>query len=151
MEGDWLRLTPGPCSGADSRSLLPSPAARTATCSHPTTRRPTHARRKEAQLHLGCREGPGASWEGGVPLLPRRRQESKEKCLEQERPVGAQPAFLPQPPAFPRGRWQVRRLFHWSGSWTSEGKGQQKGRFLTQDAGWVVPGVGALGAWGRVG
>ena len=80
MEGDWLRLSPRPCSGADSRSLLPSLAARTTTCSHPTTRRLTHAHRKEAQLHTGCREGPGASWEGGVPLLPRQRQESKESA-----------------------------------------------------------------------
>lgn len=77
VEGDWLRLTPKPCSGADSRSLLLSLAARTTTCSHPTTHRLTHAHRKEAQLRRGCRDGPGASWEGGVPLLPRRRQESE--------------------------------------------------------------------------
>lgn len=78
-----MRRTPRPCSGAASRSLLPSLAARTATCSHPTTRRLTHARRKEAQLHTGRREGPGAAGRaqsrlgGRVPLSPRRRQESE--------------------------------------------------------------------------
>lgn len=77
-----MRRTPRPCSGAASRSLLPSLAARTTTCSHPTTRRLTHARRKEAQLHTGRREGPGAAGRaqsrlgGRVPLSPRRRQES---------------------------------------------------------------------------
>lgn len=77
-----MRRTPRPCSGAASRSLLPSLAARTTTCSHPTTRRLTHARRKEAQLHIGRREGPGAAGRaqsrlgGRVPLSPRRRQES---------------------------------------------------------------------------
>ena len=149
VEGDWLRPTPRPCSGADSRSLLPSLAARTTTCSHPTTRRLTHAHRKEAQLHTGCREGPGASWEGGVPLLPRRRQESKESAWSRRGLwAPSQPSCL-SPPAFPRGRWQARvSAFRWSGSWTSEGKGQQKGPFFLTDAGWLVPGVWALWAWG---
>lgn len=40
----------------------------------------------------------------------------------------------------------MRCLFHWSGSWTSEGKGQQKGPFLT-------PGhrVGGARSWGPQG
>uniref|UniRef100_A0A4X1VXX5 Nonsense-mediated mRNA decay factor n=1 Tax=Sus scrofa TaxID=9823 RepID=A0A4X1VXX5_PIG len=88
VEGDWLRPTPRPCSGADSRSLLPSLAARTTTCSHPTTRRLTHAHRKEAQLHTGCKEGPGASWEGGVTPVAKTTSGRQGRCLEQERPVG---------------------------------------------------------------
>ena len=150
MEGDWLRLTPRPCSGADSRSLVPSLAARTTTCSHPTTHRLTHAHRKEAQLHTGCREGPGASWEGGVPLLPRRSQESKESAWSRRGLwAPSQPSCL-SPLLSPGAGGRCGSVsLEWF--WTSEGKGQQKGRFLTQDAGWVVPGVGALGAWGRVG
>lgn len=83
-----MRPTPRPCSGADSRSLLPSLAARTTTCSHPTTRRLTHAHRKEAQLHTGCKEGPGASWEGGVTPVAKTTSGRQGRCLEQERPVG---------------------------------------------------------------
>ena len=131
---------------ADSTSLLPSLAARTTTCSHPTTRRLTHVHRKEAQLHTGCRKGPGASWEGGVSLFPRQCQESKESAWSRRGLwAPSQPSCL-SPPAFPRGRWQARvSAFHWSRSRTAEGKGQQKGPFfLNQAIGWLVPGVWAL-------
>lgn len=62
------------------------------------------------------------------------------------RPLASLPASAP---CFPQGQRQVRCLFHWSGSWTSEGKGTAEGPSSPQDAGWVVPGVGALGAWGQ--
>lgn len=58
MEGDWLRPIPKPCSGADSRSLLPS-GCRTAARSHPTA---DSARTREgARLHRlrGAREPAG--------------------------------------------------------------------------------------------
>lgn len=60
VEGDWLRLAPGPCSGADSRSLLPTLG------SHPTTRRlGTHTGRQPS-----CTPAAGrahARREGGAP------------------------------------------------------------------------------------
>lgn len=67
---------PRPCSGAASRSLLPSLAARTTTCSHPTTHRSTHAGRKPSCTQAAGR-APGAAGKapkplgGRVPLLRR--------------------------------------------------------------------------------
>lgn len=151
MEGDWLKLSPRPCSGADSRSLLPSLAARTTTCSHPTTRRLTHAHRKEAQLHTGCREGPGASWEGGVPLLPRRRQESKESARSRRGLwAPSQPSCL-SPLLSPGAGGRCGVCFIGVVPGPLRGRDSRRGPSSPQDTGWVVPGVGALGAWGRVG
>lgn len=122
-----MRWTPRPCSGADSRSLLPSLAARTATCSHPTTRRlhsRTHAERRPQGGPGSRREGPEPAGRAG-PLVV-KTSGKQGKCLEQERPVGPQPALLPRPPAVPGGRRRARAsVFHGSGLWTSEGEGRQ--------------------------
>lgn len=66
--------------------------------------------------------------------------------------MGPQPALLLQPPAVPRGRWQAwASAFHWSGLWTSEGKGQRKGpsSSLKTQGGWCQE-SGASGAGGRI-
>lgn len=117
----------------------------------------THAGRKPSCTQAAGRArepqgGPRAGWEGGSPC--RQDMSGKRgKCLEQERPVGPQPALLPQPPMVPRGRWQAwASAFHWSGLWTSEGKGQRKGpsSSLKTQGGWCQE-SGASGAGGRIG
>lgn len=135
-----MRWTPRPCSGADSRSLLPSLAAEATTCSHPTTRRRTHARTQRG----GRREGPEPAGRAG-PLV--KTSGKRGKRLEQERPVGSQPALLPQPPAVPRGRRWARCLRP-----TGVVSGPPRGRGgrvpLPQGAGWSGPGR-TLRHWGK--
>lgn len=133
MEGDWLSLIPKPCSGLTPDLSCPL-AAGTTTCSHPTQ---TPARTPEGSpaAHR-LREGPGASWEGGRPLLPRRRQEVRKEFGAGEAcgPLVSLPAstLLPSPEAGQAGVSGSHR----SDSWTSEGEGWQKRPFLTK-TGWL--------------
>lgn len=80
-----------------------------------------------------------------------RPQRQERGVLEQERP-GPWPAFLPQPSCCPRGQGAgVGSALHPRGSWTSEGKAQQKGPLLAQDVGWPSQEFGPCRPWGRVG
>lgn len=80
-----------------------------------------------------------------------RPQRQERGVSEQERP-GPWPAFLPQPSCCPRGQGAgVGSALHSRGSWTSEGKAQQKGPLLAQDVGWPSQEFGPCRPWGRVG
>lgn len=90
--------------------------------------------------------------------MPRPRRQERGKSRSRKGRAPGQPSCR-SPPAVPGGRGQARgSALHWRGSWTSEGKAQQKGPLLAQDVGWpsrefgpcrlgkswVIPGVGGL-------
>lgn len=105
VEGDWLRLIPKPCSGADSRSLLPSLAAGTTTCSHPTTDSRTHSGRKPSCTQ--AEGGPRSQLGGWAPPVAKTTSGSEESIWSRRGLwAPSQPSCL-NPPAVPRGGWQA--------------------------------------------